>query len=74
MPFMAYEIKVTRGTRRGQTARVVGYDDPPVCESGEFCRARRLSCKFSDGTYAMIRESSTKRQPFTMRPVTPREV
>lgn len=48
-PFVAWSVRIIRGRYRGQIARVVGYDHDG-----------RLSCKFADGTYAMIPETHTR--------------
>ena len=49
--FTAY-VRITRGRRRGQLARVVG--------SMNTNDGRRLTCKFRDGVYEMIPERNTQ--------------
>ncbi len=50
--FKAHEVRITRGRRRGQLARAVGYMDTND--------GRRLTCKFADGSYEMIPERNTQ--------------
>jgi hypothetical protein len=57
--FKAYEVQITRGKHRGQTAKVVG--DMTVWENDLPTNKRKLTCKLADGTFAMIPESSTRR-------------
>ena len=50
---VGYEVRILKGRRRGDVARVVG--SMPSAEG------RRLTCKFKDGTYEMILEQNTER-------------
>ena len=50
--FTAYDVRITRGRRRGQLARVVGHMNTND--------GRRLTCKFRDGAYEMIPERNTE--------------
>ena len=50
--FTAFDVRITRGRRRGQLARVLG--------SMNTNDGRRLTCKFPDGAYEMISERNTQ--------------
>jgi hypothetical protein len=50
--FTAYDVRITRGRRRGQLARVVAHMNTND--------GRRLTCKFRDGAYEMIPERNTQ--------------